>query len=54
MNLKGDYIDGGLSVQISSMFANHLEKKEISQCIHESTWFRFKNSGLFKYKVFRV
>ncbi|TRO66964.1 DUF6140 family protein [Christiangramia sabulilitoris] len=28
MNVKGEYVDGGLSVQISSMFANPLDEKE--------------------------
>lgn len=28
MNVKGDYIDGGLAIQISSMFANPLDEKE--------------------------
>ncbi|WP_034890427.1 DUF6140 family protein [Gillisia sp. Hel_I_29] len=28
MNVKGEYIDGGLSVQISSMFANPMDEKE--------------------------
>ncbi|MFN4763727.1 DUF6140 family protein [Gillisia sp. Q332] len=28
INVKGEYIDRGLSVQISSMFANPLDEKE--------------------------
>lgn len=28
MNVKGEYIDRGLSVQISSMFANPFDEKE--------------------------
>ncbi|WP_289023060.1 DUF6140 family protein [uncultured Salegentibacter sp.] len=28
INVKGDYIDGGLAIQISSMFANPLDEKE--------------------------
>jgi hypothetical protein len=28
INVKGEYIDGGLSIQISSMFANPLDEKE--------------------------
>ncbi len=28
INVKGEYIDGELSVQISSMFANPLDEKE--------------------------
>lgn len=28
MNVKGEYIDRGLSVQISSMFSNPLDEKE--------------------------
>jgi len=28
MNVNGDYIDRGLSIQISSMFANPLDEKE--------------------------
>lgn len=28
MNVKGDYIDRGLSIQISTMFANPLDEKE--------------------------
>ncbi|SFF95807.1 hypothetical protein SAMN04488033_11674 [Salegentibacter agarivorans] len=28
MNVKGEYIDRGLSVQISSMFPNPLDEKE--------------------------
>ena len=28
MNVKGDYRDGGLAIQISSMFANPLDEKE--------------------------
>ncbi|WP_282017712.1 DUF6140 family protein [Salegentibacter mishustinae] len=28
MNVKGEYIDGGLAVQISTMFSNPLDEKE--------------------------
>ena len=28
MNVKGEYVDGGLSVQISSMFSNPLDEIE--------------------------
>ena len=28
MNVKGEYVDGGLAVQISSMFQNPLDEKE--------------------------
>ena len=28
MNEKGEYIDGGLAVQISTMFSNPLDEKE--------------------------
>lgn len=28
MNVKGEYIDRGISVQISSMFSNPLDEKE--------------------------
>ncbi|MDX1718689.1 MAG: DUF6140 family protein [Salegentibacter mishustinae] len=28
MNVKGDYIDGGLTVQITSMYSNPLDEKE--------------------------
>ena len=28
INVKGEYIDGGLAVQITSMFANPLDEKE--------------------------
>ena len=28
INVKGEYIDGGLAIQISSMFQNPLDEKE--------------------------
>lgn len=28
MNVKGQYVDGGLSVQVSTMFSNPLDEKE--------------------------
>jgi len=55
MNVNGEFVDKGLSVQISTMNSNPFDDIEKNtQSLYESSRFRFKIYRLFEYGIFNV